>query len=233
MNYKVAICDDSVDELAYLTMIAKRWAEYAKNTVTISTFPSAEAFLFQYAEEKDFDILLLDIEMEEMNGVELAKQVRLDNEKVQIVFITGFADFISEGYEVSALHYLMKPVSEEKLSSVLDRAADKLQKTEKLLQIVYNRETAYVALGQILYVEAQKQFVLIYTQEKVYRMKRSLTDMEKQLDEYFFKCQRSFLVNLRYVARIQNTCVILKNGVEIPISRGSAESIGKAIIRLF
>ena len=108
-----------------------------------------------------------------------------------------------------------------------------MQKTEKLIQIVYNRETEYVAPGQILYVEAQKQFVLIYTQEKVYRMKMSLADMEKQLDEYFYKCQRSFLVNLRYVVRIQNTCVILKNGTELPISRGSAERIGKAIIRLF
>ena len=78
--------------------------------------------------------------------------INLVGEKVQIVFITGFSDFISEGYEVSALHYLMKPVSEEKLFSVLDRAAAKLQKTEKLIQIVYNSKTKckdFVCLKQM------------------------------------------------------------------------------------
>ncbi|MBQ9718814.1 MAG: LytTR family transcriptional regulator [Clostridia bacterium] len=64
-------------------------------------------------------------------------------------------------------------------------------------------------------------------------MKGSLSDMEKQLDEYFIKCQRSFVVNLRYVTRIKNDCVLLKNGSEVPISRGMAEKIGKEIIRLF
>lgn len=233
MNYKIAICDDSEREITYLTELVKNWAEQTQNTINITTFPSAEAFLFHYSEEKDFDILLLDIEMKAMNGVELAKEVRQDNESVQIVFITGFPDFIPEGYEVSALHYLLKPVSADKLSSVLNKAAEKLEKSEKRLQVIYNREVDYVPLSKILYIEAQKQFVLIYTNEKVYRMKASLSDTENQLDEYFFKCQRSFLVNLRYVIRIKTDCVVLKNGAEVPISRGMADSIGKAIIKLF
>ena len=83
---------------------------------------SAESFLFHYAEESDYDILLLDIEMGKINGIELARRIRHDNETIQIVFTTGYYDFISEGYEVSALQYLMKPVSYEKLESVLNKA---------------------------------------------------------------------------------------------------------------
>lgn len=233
MNYKIAICDDCAADTAYLSALVGSWAADAGHFAVIREFPSAEAFLFLYEKEKDFDILLLDIEMGGLNGVELAKRVRLDNGCVQIVFITGFPDFIAEGYEVSALHYLMKPVSEKKLYSVLGRAAANLEKGEKHLKVTFDRQTVFVPFGRIMYIEAQKQYVRIHTEAEDYRMKASLGEMEAGLDEYFYKCQRSFLVNLLFVARIKNQCVVLKNGEEIPISRGLAEDIGKAIIKLF
>ena len=134
---------------------------------------------------------------------------------------------------MDALHYLMKPVSPEKLCSVLEKATHNLEKAEKRIRITYDRQVDFVPLSQITYIEAQKQYVLIQTVSKSYRMKCSLADMENQLDEYFYKCQRSFIVNLRYVTRINGDCVTLKNGAEVPISRGMAEKIGKEIIRLF
>lgn len=168
-----------------------------------------------------------------LNGVELARKIRQENGTVQIVFITGFPDFMAEGYEVSALHYLMKPVSREKLFQVLDRAAANLTRTEKRLKVVFDRQTDFVPLDQILYVEAQRQYVVVHTAGGSCRMKASLADTAKELDERFYRCQRSFLVNLSYVVRIKGNCVVLKNGEEIPISRGAGEEIGKAIIQLF
>ncbi len=233
MKYKIAICDDINADRQYVLEMVNRWAASAGHAVHSDTFTSAESFLFRYADESDYDILLLDIEMGEMNGVELAKNIRKINDSVQIVFITGFPDFIAEGYEVSALHYLMKPVSEEKLHDVLNKAASNLAKAEKRLCVTFDRQTDYIPLSKITYIEAQKQYIMIYTNAKAYRMKSSLADAERQLDEYFFKCQRSFVVNLRYVKRIKSDCVVLKNDEEIPISRGMAEKIGKEIIRLF
>ncbi len=233
MKYKIAICDDINADRQYVLEMVNRWAASAGHAVHSDTFTSAESFLFRYADESDYDILLLDIEMGEMNGVDLAKNIRKINDSVQIVFITGFPDFIAEGYEVSALHYLMKPVSEEKLHAVLDKAASNLAKAEKRLCVTFDRQTDYIPLSKITYIEAQKQYIMIYTDGKAYRMKSSLADAERQLDEYFFKCQRSFVVNLRYVKRIKSDCVVLKNDEEIPISRGMAEKIGKEIIRLF
>ena len=233
MNYKIAICDDSDADRQYISNLVSRWGEDTGNTVHTSSFCSAENFLFQYAEKNDYDILLLDIEMGAMDGVSLAKRIREDNETVQIIFITGFPDYMEEGYEVSALHYLMKPIVEEKLHSVLDRAIKNIVKTEKRLCVTFDRQTDYVLLNEIYYIEAQKQYVAIHAVGKVYRIKTSLSDTEKLLDEYFFKCQRSFLVNLRYIKRILPNCVVLKNDEEIPISRGMAEKIGKEIIRLF
>ena len=184
-------------------------------------------------DDKAWDILLLDIEMGAMDGVSLAKKIRQENELVQIVFITGFPDFMAEGYEVSALHYLMKPVAKEKLFTVLDKAAANLGKNEKQLAISFDRQTELVPLSKITYIEAQKQYVVVHTDKQEYRMKASLADTEKELDEYFYKCQRSFIVNLRHVLRIGSDSVVLKNGTEVPISRGMAQKIGKEIIRLF
>ncbi len=233
MHYKIAIVDDSAADAEYVAALASRWAEAAGHMTRITPFPSAEAFLFQYEEEPDFDLLLLDIEMGEMNGVDLAKRLRRGNDVVQIIFITGYPDFIGDGYEVAALHYLMKPVSYERLCGVLDRAAANLEKTEKRLCVTYDRSTDFIPLSQLLYVEAQKQYVLIHTFQKTYRMKQSFAETLEELDEFFFKCQRSFCVNLCHVTRINSSSVLLKNGEEIPISRGMAEKIGKEMIRLF
>lgn len=115
MKYKIAICDDSEIDRQYVLNLVQSWADKEKHELNIETFSSAENFLFYYAEQKDFDILLLDIEMGQMDGVSMAKQLRKENDTVQIVFITGYSDYIAEGYDVAALHYLMKPVKEEKL----------------------------------------------------------------------------------------------------------------------
>lgn len=233
MNYHISIVDDNESDIEYISSIVKGWAEENGHTPSLSAFPSAEAFLFQHESGQGFDILLLDIEMGNMNGVELAGKIRQNDENVQLIFITGFPDFIAEGYEVSALHYLMKPVLPEKLYAVLNRAASNLSKVEKRLRVVHDRQTDLIPLSRILYVEAQKQYVLVHTEEETFRMKASLSETENALDEFFFKCQRSFLVNLQYVARIKSGCVVMKNGEEVPISRGMAEKIGKEMIRLF
>ena len=230
---RIAVIDDQPADRDYIAALVTRWAKDRDTAVTTVPFPSAESFLFAYSEDKDFDILLLDIEMGTINGVELAKTVRAENDAVQMVFITGFPDFIAEGYEVSALHYLMKPVDRDKLFSVLDRAAANLEKAERRLRVTFERRTDYVPFSKILYLEAQKQYVRIVTEGEEYRMKASLAETAAQLDKFFFSCQRSFIVNLRHVARILPDRVVLKNGAEVPISRGMAEKIGREIIRLF
>lgn len=233
MHYNISVIDDNVVDTEYISALVTRWADAAGHVAHILAFPSAEAFLFQYEEEKDFDILLLDIEMGEMNGVDLAKKIRLENDAAQIVFITGYPDFIAEGYEVDALHYLMKPISFEKLNAVLQKAAAHLEKMERRLHVTYDHRTDLVPFSQILYIEAQKQYVLIHTFDETYRMKQSFSKIQEELDEFFYKCQRSFCVNLCHITRIKNSCVTLKNGEEIPISRGMAEQISKEMIRLF
>ena len=233
MTYNIAVCDDSTADTEYISSLVKRWADGSAHRVKTAAFPSAEAFLFAYEHERQYDIILLDIEMGKMNGLELAKVIRERDANVQLVFITGFPDYIAEGYDVAALHYLLKPVSYEKLSSVLDRAAGNISKAEKTFAVACGGEVRFVRLSDIYYIEAQKQYVLIHAKDGDFRMKMPLSDVAGSLDEYFYRCQRSFIVNLYHVARIKKDAVTLKNGVDVPIRRGTAEAIGKEMIRLF
>lgn len=231
MAYNIAICDDSGEDRAYVTHFLEQWAANRGQEVHIEQFPSAERFLFHYEEKKDYDILLLDIEMGLMDGVSMAKRVRRDNETVQIIFVTGYSDYIAEGYEVAALHYLMKPVQAEKLFSVLDRAAVKLAKNEKVLHFEVAGQIIRVPIYQIRYADVQGNYVTIHSQAP-FTVKMTLGELEKQLDERFYRAGRSVIVNLTQISRVTKTEIHLTDGTAIALPRGAYEGINRAIINM-
>lgn len=231
MKYKIAICDDSDADRQYVRSMVGHWADLTGHAVQINTFISAENFLFHYAEESDYDILLLDIEMGAMDGVTMAKQLRRSNDTIQIIFITGYSDYISEGYEVAALHYLMKPVKEEKLCSVLDRAVEKLAKNEKVLNLESGGEMVRVPIYQIRYAEVNGNYVTIHALSDV-TVKMTLGELEKQLDERFYRVSRSTIINLTQINRVTRTEIRLGDGTGIALPRGAYDGVNRAIINM-
>lgn len=231
MTYKFAICDDEAPVIEYVSGIVSDWATTHQHDITLRTFSSAESFLFSYEDENDYDILLLDVEMGHMDGVSLAKTIRQNNETVQIVFITGYSEYISEGYEVSALHYLMKPVKKEKLFEVLSRATEKLEKNERLLTLELPGEMVRIPLHEIRYIDVNANYVTIHG-KKDYTIKKTLGEMQKELDERFFKLGRSCIVNLNTVQRVTKTDCYLSDGSNLPLPRGAYEPINRAIISM-
>lgn len=231
MNYKIAICDDSDADRQLIADLARSWGSNTDHTVQISTFSSAENFLFHYAGKNDYDILLLDIEMGDMDGITMAKKLRRDNDTVQIVFITGYSDYILEGYEVAALHYLMKPVREDKLFSVLDRAAEKLSKNEKVLNLKIGGEMLRIPIYQIRYADVFGNYVTIHAADEL-TVKMTLSELEKELDDRFFRVGRSVIVNLTQIGRVTKAEIRLNDGAVIPLPRGSYEGVNRAIINM-
>ena len=231
MEYKIAICDDEQKDRDFVAALSRRWAEQRGNTVELTEFSSAEQFLFCYGEQSDYDILLLDIEMGQMDGVQLAKQLRQKNETIQIVFVTGYSDYISEGYEVAALHYLMKPVREEKLFSVLDRAAEKAAKNERVLHLLTGGEMVQVPVHKIRYAEVMGNYVTLHAGEEV-TVKMTLSELETQLDDRFYRVGRSLVVNLTQISRVTKTDIRLLDGTSIHLPRGAYEGVNRAIIAM-
>ena len=226
---KIAICDDSAVDRDYTAGMVEAWARDRGILLILRKFPSAEAFLFQYAEEKDWDILLLDIEMGALDGVSMAKTVRKENEAVQIVFLTGYSDYIAEGYEVAALHYLMKPIKAEKLRVVLDRAAEKRKQQDRCLNLELSGEMVRLPFYEIRYLEVRQNYVTLHAKRE-YTVKRTLGEFEKELDQRFFRVGRSLILNLKDVRRVTRTEVRLSDGTVLPLPRGAYEPLNRAII---
>jgi len=234
MDIKIAICDDERSQREYLKNLVSDWGRLHSHALELCEFDSAEAFLFDYEVDSSLDILLLDIQMKQMDGVTLAKSLRSKNNHIQIIFITGYAEFISEGYEVSALHYLMKPVSAEKLCKVLDRAAIILSQPQR--SVVFESESGRVRIftDDIMLAEAfaHEVEITLKTGEKQ-RIKAGISEVEKTLGSGFFRCHRSYLAGLKYIRRVSRTSVELENGVEIPLARGQYTVLNDAIIKYF
>lgn len=232
MEIRIAVCDDEQAEREYISRLVAEWAAENGHTVKLDYFENAESFLFRYEEDKAWQLLILDIEMGAMSGVELAKKIRETNKEVQLLFVTGYMEYIADGYEVEALHYLLKPVTKEKLFQVLNRACERIRVSEKVLLIQNSDEMVRVPLYEIKFIEVQHNYVTVHAKED-YSVRKSLSELENDLDDSFFRTGRSFLVNLRFVSRITKKSVYLKDGVEIPLSRGLYDDINRAVIRYF
>lgn len=231
VRYKIAICDDLESDRDYLKDLLNKWANDYSHLLSIDAFSSAESFLFHYEEAKDYDILLLDIEMGLMDGVSMAKKIRQDNDVVQIIFITGYSDYIAEGYEVNALHYLMKPVKEEKLFSVLERAIEKISKNDVVLNMDSANGMVRVPIYQIRFAEVFGNYVTIHANDEVI-VKMTLNEIEKLLDERFYRVGRSVIVNLNEVSRVAKTEIKLLDGTSIHLPRGAYDGVNRAIINM-
>lgn len=228
--YTIAICDDINKDTQYLASVVQSWAQEQKVSVNIEMFPSAESFLFHYDEKKDYDILLLDVEMKNISGIELAKQIRSMDHRVEIIFTTSHFELSGEGYEVDALHYLIKPIAETKLMEVLSKAARKLSVEPPSLVIVCNGETVKILEPDILYIESFRHYVVVHTQSTEYKLKENLSALKGKLSSDFYQTHRSYLVSLKHIRKISRTAVWLDCGSEIPLARGKYDDVNRAFI---
>lgn len=228
---RIAICDDEESQRALIIKYLQEWAVLHRQIIETASYSGAEAFLFTWEEDKQFDLLILDIEMGTLSGMDLAGKIREENEEIPILFITGYETYMAQGYEVSAIQYLLKPMNKDKLFAVLD----KLQKGKKIEQkMPFQTEDGMLFLkpSQIWYVEASGHYSMMHTVDGSYQLRHSFTEVLKMLGSRteFVHCHRSYLVNLQHVSAITRTELILDSPVKIPISRSSYKSVNQAFI---
>ena len=168
--------------------------------------------------------------MKNMNGIELAKRIRKDNNRAEIIFITSHFEFVGEGYEVDALHYLIKPISAEKLTQVLTKAAEKISVEPPSVVISCEGETVKLYEADIRYVESFLHYIVIHTKDKEYKIKENMSVFENKVSDDFYRIHRSYLVSLKHITRISRTSVNIGN-TELPLSRGKYDDINRAFIQ--
>jgi len=233
MEIKIAICDDEHQQTEYIKMLVNKWADENNIKIHISMFDSAENFKAALIDGKTYDILLLDIQMGGQNGVELAKEMRSSGDKTPIIFITAITDYISEGYDVSALHYLIKPINTDKFYSVLDKAVKSLTKSNNAIFISTDDGDIRVLIDDIIYIESFDHFLEVITVREKLTVKMPMYELEKQLSNSFIRCHRCYIVNLKYVRKITRTEIILDSNATIPLSRRLYADVNRAMIKYF
>ncbi len=230
----VAICDDEQAQLDFLCTCVKRWSEKRKIDCSISAFQSANALWMEYEKER-YDLALLDIQMPGQSGMELAAELRSRNDDIGIIFITGIVDQMAQGYDVDAIHYLLKPVEESKLFDVLDRALTRMGTQEKkLLFKGKGDEIVAVPEHEVEYLEARSHDTLLAYTGGDFQLPVSFGEAVSTLPSgSFIKCHRSYVVNLRAVRRIGKYEIALDSGRVIPVSRRIYGDVNRAFIAFY
>ena len=172
--------------------------------------------------------------MRELNGMELAKRLRSNGDMLPIVFITGYSDYIAEGYDVEALHYLLKPVAKEKLFAVLDKYVEKRSvKTGELLIETVDGAT-HISADRITYIEAFGRKTAVHlSDDTIIDCTMSISKYSAMQVNGFVSSHRSYIVNLRYVRSIGKVQITLDNGDNIPISRRLYNEVNKEFIDFY
>ena len=234
---RLAYCDDEEIQLEYMQRLAEQWSERAGVPLTYCAYKSAEELLFENTEDYPFDLMILDIDMQGldstpgMDGMSLARKIREKDAKIPILFLTNRREYVFEGYEVQALRYLLKPMSEEKLFPLLDEVRMAASEEVRSLIVSAEGEHCKIAVSDILYLEADGHYVKIHTVKRDYVVKRAFTELTAELADGFVSTHRSYLVHLLHVERVQRTECILSDGSSIPVSRNSYKAVNEEFIR--
>lgn len=231
---KIAICEDDDLMLKIIKNNTDNFFSENKISGIIETFKSAEAFLFNYDENPDYDILLLDIQMKGISGIELAHKLRLLGDKCQIIFITSITDYVYDGYSVQAADYLLKPVDKNKLYIALNRCIDNMNLKEKELIFDLNGNKTKIKEKDIYYIESEGRKTHIHLALEDFFTNKSISSFDNFLDiTTFFKCHRSFIVNLIHISSIHKSNIILDNNMTVPISRDKYKQLNEKFINYY
>lgn len=231
MPLTIAICDDNEDQISELRKLLGEWSADKPFALNIDEYISAESFLFSYS-DKPCDLILLDIEMKRLNGMELAKKLRSDGDMLPIVFITGYSEYMNDGYEVEALHYLLKPVDKIKLFAVLDRYIERHTSENEIL-LSCDEGNMHISPEMIVYCEAVGKKTHVHLQDKIFVCNMGISSMKNILPDEFVFCHRSYIVNLRYVRGIGKAEIALDNGESIPLSRRLYKEVNDRFIGFY
>ena len=173
---RICLVDDDSVQLDYLKIIIDKWANEKDINVDINVYYSAEEMLFENNESYPFDMIILDIQMGEINGVELAKIIRKTDKNVIIAFISGMANFVFEGYEVQALRYILKPVKDDKVYELLDHVNSNRVKESKYFIISILGERRKINHDEIIYFESRGHYIVFHLKDKEYEYKYNISN---------------------------------------------------------
>lgn len=218
---KIAICDDEIQFIHAICPLLEEWAEKHDIQLTLHPFSNGDDLIASQQNEC-MDLIIMDIIMPLLNGIDTAREIRNINPAIPIIFLTSSVEFAVDSYEVKAFHYLIKPVEPVKLFHCLDDFLEMYNSSK----ITFTAQTASgfqkIFLSDVDYLEAQNKTVLVHQSNgKTLEICETFSKCEEtfSLKNGFYRCHRSYIVNLSHIERFSKTSIVTVRNEEIPISR--------------
>ena len=226
----IAVCDDEVMECCSIAGKIKEILREMKVPCMIRQFYSGPELL---RSSDDFDIIFLDIIMRDMNGMKTAQLFREKAFDKMLIFISASRDYVFDAYDVEAFQYLLKPLDRKKLKSVLQRAVLKIDGASQDFMIVSKeRQKKKIFLDHIYYFEIRGRMITVHGTDGIFTYYEQIGVLEKDLrDKGFFRCHKSFLINLKYVDVYNRQEAVLDNGEKIVIAKRRYEEFCRKILQ--
>nr|WP_289767854.1 LytTR family DNA-binding domain-containing protein [uncultured Acetatifactor sp.] len=214
----IAVCDDEVIECCNMAKRIKEIMEEMKIPCIIRQFRSGGELLQAL---ESFDIVFLDIIMQDLDGMKTAQAFRKKASDKILIFVSSSREYVFEAYDVEAFQYLLKPVDDRKLKNVLQKAIVKTQsRSQEFIIVSRERQKKKLFLDDIYYFEIKGRIVDAHGPEGIFTYYEQIGELENKIrDKGFFRCHKSYLINLKYVDGYSRKEVVLENGEKIVIAK--------------
>jgi DNA-binding LytR/AlgR family response regulator len=214
---KIAIVEDNPADSRTLEALLKQFFLNENIPLALDIYTSGEDIFVEWPLE--FDIVFLDIQLDKLNGIDIASKSRETNERVIIIFITNNPQYSLMGYSVEALDYIIKPITKELLARVLNKAIRRLGELDHQCITIHNNDGYFVVNPRdIHYIEVKNRKLVVYTSTGSITCLKTLQSMEEQLPNTFFRCHSAFLININAVESVKGAYAVVA-GTMIPISK--------------
>ena len=224
---KIAICDDDTLYLKYLYQLVKPLVSDAE----LQPIPPSVLQKQIHNRTLSYDIVITDIDMGNLNGIQLATEINKINSSCIIIFISNFIHYATEVYDVNHIYFVLKSEAAKRLPKALEKAlAYVTERKTKLLRISYQKTDYLIPVQEIIYLEALGRYLFIHTQNQSYKCIHTLKEIATELSGYFVRCHNSYIINLSYVQAINKSKCELSNGIDLPISMTYAKPLRQAYL---
>lgn len=223
---KICICDD--DKLFHKEIKKFLLPFFGQsNAPTIKDCYSGEELISQSISSDSFDIVFLDIEMGDINGLEAADEIRKFSPETIIIFVSNHRNYVFDAFRCEALHYILKPIIQTEFDDVFNRALNKYRLHNESFPVKWNHSRANPRISDIVYIEAFKRRLIIHTTQNTYDHIGKLTDAYNQLKSHgFIIVHQSFIVNMHFIKSFSKDEIVLQNGHTVMVSvRKRAEAL--------
>ncbi len=226
--YHIAICDDEPELVSEMKEQLQRYSEEAGVKFIISEYRNGRELIENY--DTNTDLIFLDIQMNEMDGLKAAEKIRELDEDVSIIFLTSLKRYALEGYKYQAVNYIIKPMKYIRLKVEMNHWIEKHKHKNPYIIVQNDNGSFKVALNQLHYAETYKRNLLLHMDDGEIICYKSMKDMEKELASYgFFRCHAGYLVNLAFVKKVEKLDIELTSGEKVYVSKPKRKEFMEAL----